>query len=71
MQKFVQDQDCCEVWPKIVSRFDWMEYEQQQDMLSMPHIDDGQTKWFVNFCPACGRPARNRNVAANRVHNNW
>lgn len=60
--------DCCEVWPKIMSRFNWMVFSDDNRVASMPHIDDGEQKWFVNYCPACGKPARNRNVLASRLN---
>lgn len=62
------DPDCCDVWPKIMSSFSWMSYDDQPEMLSMCHIDIGGEKFFVNFCPSCGKPARNRNVLASRVN---
>lgn len=62
-----EDVDCCGVWPKIAKRFSWMQFSGQKDMSSMPHIDVGATKFFVNFCPSCGKPARNRNMKTKRI----
>lgn len=61
------DPPCCEVWPKIAHRFDWMRYSHQTEMLTLPHFQVGDTKWRVNFCPACGKPASLRNVRADEL----
>jgi hypothetical protein len=66
-EEIKEDQDCCEVWPKIAIRFNWMRYENYPEMASMPHISDGENKWFVNYCPSCGKPARNRNMLIARI----
>lgn len=62
-----EDKDCCEVWAQIAPRFDWMKYSDQPEMLTMPHINTGENKYFVNFCPSCGKSARNRNMKAERL----
>lgn len=63
-----EDPDCCDIWPQIADRFDWMKYDHQREMGSMPHINVG-ARYFVNFCPACGKPARNRNMLFERIYN--
>ncbi len=65
---FDEDKDCCNIWPKIARRFDWMSVGPQPEMLTAPHINDGENKWFVNFCPSCGESSRNRKMLSNRVH---
>jgi len=50
---------CCNVWSKIQSRFQWMVFDDFPELLVMPHIDDGENKWFVNYCPSCGAKVRN------------
>ena len=67
MDEIKEDADCCEIWPKIMRRFDWMTYEDQPDMFTMPHITATGEKYFVNYCPSCGANARNRNVLRSRV----
>lgn len=62
-----EDADCCCVWPEIARKFGWFQYIDQQSMSSMPHIDVGSKKFFVNFCPSCGSPARNRNMKTERI----
>jgi hypothetical protein len=62
-----EDPDCCEVWPQIAIRLDWMSYDGQPSMLSMPHLFVQGQRWFVNFCPSCGKPARNRNMLRDRI----
>lgn len=64
-----EDADCCDVWPKIAHAFEWKCYWDQPGMLTMPHVKDRRTddRWFVNFCPACGKSARNRNMRMERI----
>lgn len=62
-----EDKDCCEVWAQIAPRFDWMKFVDHPEMLTMPHISTGENKYFVNFCPSCGKPARNRYMLAERL----
>ena len=62
-----EDENCCEIWEQIAPRFDWMNYADQHEMLTMPHINVGDNKYFVNFCPSCGKSARNRNMLAKRL----
>lgn len=62
-----EDADCCEVWPKIAPKFSWFTYVDNKDMATAPHIEVGRQKFFVNFCPSCGKPARNRNMKADRI----
>lgn len=62
-----EDKDCCQVWSIIAVRFDWMKFVDEQELLTMPHINEGGNKWFVNYCPACGAPARNRIMKAERL----
>lgn len=55
------DEDCCGVWPLIASSFEWTTPRLYPHLLTTPHIvGDDDIKYFVNFCPACGKPARNR-----------
>lgn len=64
----IPDPNCCDVWPEIAFMFNWMVYTEQETMASMPHIDTTKIKgksgnrWFINYCPSCGRDARNRNM---------
>lgn len=69
VQMFEEDEDCCDIWPKIAKRFDWMHFSEQPEMLTMPHLNTGDNKWFVNFCPACGKEARNRKMLKKRLFN--
>ena len=57
------DPNCCDIWPLICHTFEWMHYADQPEMATMPLIkgSDGKS-YFVNYCPACGAKARNRNM---------
>lgn len=61
------DAPCCEVFEQIAGRFEWMSYQQQPEVLTMPHFQIGGNKWRINFCPACGREIRAINYPADNL----
>ena len=62
--------DCCDVWQHIMRSFKWMVFSGDDDneLATMPHLEgtDGNL-WFVDFCPSCGKSARNRTVLLSRL----
>lgn len=49
--------NCCDVWPKIARRLDWMRFQPGQgvpDLVTMPHLRVDGDAWRINFCPSCG-----------------
>lgn len=66
--EITEDTDCCPEWPKMVHAFGYFTYEDYPEMATMFHVrnSDGNA-WRVNFCPACGKPARMRNMAVSRI----
>lgn len=62
-----EDADCCNVWKEIARKFGWLQYTDQPGMSTMPYIEVGATKFFINFCPSCGKPARNRKMKTERI----
>jgi hypothetical protein len=58
---------CCDVWIKVMGRFDWMHFEENSDILTMPHIKSGEQRFFVNHCPSCGADVRNYMAHINKV----
>lgn len=56
--------NCCDIWPQILSAFDWWSVVDEPTRLMMPNIktvnESGkQTSWRVNHCPSCGKEIRN------------
>lgn len=60
-------EDCCDVWPKLIARFEWMRYGDWPDLLTMPHFRVGKDAWRVNHCPSCGRDVRGIHVLRSRL----
>jgi hypothetical protein len=58
---------CCDVWTQIMGRFDWMHYEKNPRIVTMPHIKSGDRLFFVNHCPSCGADVRNYNAPEDEV----
>lgn len=59
--------DCCEAWPMIATRLDWVRYEDYPEFLSMPHLKVGGHLWRVNHCPSCGTEVRDINMKRERL----
>jgi len=53
---------CCEVWPKIMGRFNWMYFSENEEILTTPHIQSSEHRFFINHCPSCGKEVRNYTV---------
>lgn len=50
--------DCCEVWPKLLQRFQWCAPDEYPDLLMMPFLRIDGVAWRINFCPSCGKEVR-------------
>lgn len=50
---------CCELFAKFAALFGWF-FIGEEKHLTMPFVadDENDTKWRVNFCPACGAEIR-------------
>lgn len=59
--------DCCDVWPKIAPRFDWIGLIEHPHLLVLPHVKVGDEELFVGYCPACGRRVKGIIMAKSRV----
>ena len=57
-------QNCCDVWPELAKGFVWHYDSTDLDgPMVMPCIDAGGGNLHrVDYCPSCGKPARDREM---------
>lgn len=58
---------CCNVWPRIAPLLRWMVDCETGNRLS-PHLYDGETRWRVHHCPACGKKITEIEMTLDELH---
>ena len=55
-------QNCCDSWPALATSFSWSYKAAGKGVLVTPCIAAGDNRYLVNYCPSCGKPARDREI---------
>ncbi len=62
-------EDCCPQWESVIPIVRWFSFADKKGLMVMAHIPSltDDSKWRINYCPCCGKDARDRLISRDRL----